>query len=248
MASVKKSHYGSLTDGRGVEAYTLRNTKGTEVKVVTYGARLVSWRTMVKSYRFMDIAGHRELAALEKSARGAVIAADGKENFEKIIWDAEEVYEGVKFTHSGGDFNGSVLYSLSNDNELSVIFKTDGQRLAHKGVFSLSNVAVEVFADNYAAGAKTGQWTVRDEKPEVVMEAGMFGYDPTCPIDYYGAGLKKSVHLQSDDICLSLTGFCTGLGCKLGMESMDTSVVLFDETYAEGEWQGQTVYATKFLK
>ena len=43
MATIKKESFGKLSDGREVELYTLRNTKGTEVKVTTYGARLVAW-------------------------------------------------------------------------------------------------------------------------------------------------------------------------------------------------------------
>ena len=37
MATIKKESFGKLSDGRAVELYTLRNTKGTEVKVTTYG-------------------------------------------------------------------------------------------------------------------------------------------------------------------------------------------------------------------
>ena len=46
MAMIKKEAFGKLSDGRAVELYTLRNTKGTEAKITTYGARLVSWRVM----------------------------------------------------------------------------------------------------------------------------------------------------------------------------------------------------------
>lgn len=249
MADIKKSHYGVLKNGYGVDAYTLRNTKGTEVKVIPYGARLVSWRTMAKSYRFVDIIRHKDISLLETSERGAVIAADGKEGFEKIIWNAETLYEGVKFTHDGDDFKGSVLYSLSNDNELSVIMETNGQRLSHKGVFALTGAKISVFADGYNGETK-GEWTVRDENPEIVMEPGMFGYDPTCPIDYYDAGLRKAVLLESDEMRLSLMAFFSGLGCRLTMESMDTGISLYDEKNSDGQdaWKGQAVYAIKSLK
>ena len=247
MASIKKSHFGALTNGVGVDVYTLRNTKGTEVKVIPYGARMISWRTMAKSYRFVDILRHKDLSALENSDRGAVISADGSPGVEKILWNAEELYEGVKFTHTGDDFSGSVLYSLSNDNELSIIAETNGKKLAHKGVFAMPLSTLAVFAENYE-GEKTGEWTVKDETPEIVMEPGMFGYDPTCPIDYYDAGLRKAVLMQSEEMRLQLMAFFSGLKCRLTMESMDTGIILSDDRAASDTWKGQTVYALKLLK
>ena len=247
MASIKRAHFGSLSNGVGVDSYTLRNTKGTEVKVIPYGARLVSWRTMAKSYRFVDILRHKEISTLETSDRGAVISADGKPGLEKILWNAEELYEGVKFTHQCDDFVGSVLYSLSNDNELSIIMETNGARLAHKGVFAMPISTLDVFADSYE-GERTGEWTIRDETPEIVMEPGMFGYDPTCPIDYYDAGLRKAVLVESEDMRLSMMGFFSGLKCRLSMESMDLGIVMSDDKKISDSWNGQAVYALKLMK
>ena len=51
MATIKKESFGKLSDGRAVELYTLRNTKGTEVKVTTYGARLVAWSAFGKDHQ-----------------------------------------------------------------------------------------------------------------------------------------------------------------------------------------------------
>ena len=48
MAIIKKESFGKLSDGREVFCYTLRNTKGTEAKVINYGARLVGWRVFGK--------------------------------------------------------------------------------------------------------------------------------------------------------------------------------------------------------
>ena len=248
MASIKKSHFGALSSGVGVDAYTLRNTKGTEVKVIPFGARLVSWRTMAKSYRFVDILRHKEIGVLATSDRGAVVYADGTKGAEDIMWNVEEVYEGVKFTHAGDDFSGSVLYSLSNDNELSIIMETNGKKLAHKGVFAMPISTLDVFAENYD-GEKTGEWRIKDEIPEIIMEPGMFGYDPTCPIDYYDAGLRRAVLIEAEEMLLSMTAFYTGLDCKLTLESMDTGILLSDTDKAvQGDWKGQTVYALKLMK
>ena len=55
MAVIKKESFGKLSDGREAFLYTLRNTKGTEVKVTTYGARLVSWRIYGKEDKKVDV-------------------------------------------------------------------------------------------------------------------------------------------------------------------------------------------------
>ena len=250
MASIKKSHFGELSSGLGIDAYTLRNTKGTEVKVITFGARLVSWRTMAKSYRFVDILRHKDIGTLAQSDRGAMVFADGTPGAENIVWQAEELYEGVKFTHAGEDFSGSVLYSLSNDNELSIIAETqNGVKLAHKGVFAMTVTTLDVYAENYD-GEGTGEWRIKDEVPEIVMEPGMFGYDPTCPIDYYDAGLRCAAMVEAEDMRLRLTAFNTGLKCKLGKVGQDISITLSDENpeKSENPWRAQTVYALKLLK
>ena len=48
-------------------------------------------------------------------------------------------------------------------------------------------------------------WVIRDEKPVVEMKPGMFGFDPSCPIDYVGGGLKKAAYAESDQSGFTLT-------------------------------------------
>lgn len=55
MAEVKKETFGHLSDGREVFLFTLRNTKGTEAAVTTYGARLVSWKAFDKDFVKRDV-------------------------------------------------------------------------------------------------------------------------------------------------------------------------------------------------
>ena len=55
MAKIRKEAFGKLSDGTEVFLYTLRNTKGTEASITTYGARLVKWRKMDKDGKFVDV-------------------------------------------------------------------------------------------------------------------------------------------------------------------------------------------------
>jgi aldose 1-epimerase len=52
-ATVGRSPFGALPDGRAVDLFTLKNSRGVEVRVMTYGATIVSIRTP-------DRAGHVE--------------------------------------------------------------------------------------------------------------------------------------------------------------------------------------------
>ena len=66
MAKIRKESFGKLRDGQEVFLYTLRNTKGTEVAVTTYGARLVKWRKMTPEGKFIDILlGYDDAAGYE---------------------------------------------------------------------------------------------------------------------------------------------------------------------------------------
>lgn len=205
MAIIKKEAFGTLSDGSKVELYTLRNTKGTEAKITTYGARLVSWRTFDRNYKPVDVVlGYADAAAYEKddTSMGGVVGRhanriaggkaviDGKEyqldlntgskmqnhihggfkGFHDQLWTAEETYEGVKFTYKAKDGEGgypgnmtvSVIYSLSNDNELSLKYEAVSDKdticnITNHSYFNLNGFAsdpvlgqkIQIFADKY---------------------------------------------------------------------------------------------------
>jgi aldose 1-epimerase len=52
---VKKEAFGTTADGKAVELYTLTNTHGIEVRVMTYGGIIVSVKTPDKNGHFADI-------------------------------------------------------------------------------------------------------------------------------------------------------------------------------------------------
>lgn len=306
MAIIRKEPFGSLSDGREVERYTLRNTKGTEVGVITYGARLVSWRILGPGAKFLDVVlGYANAASYEKddTAMGGVvgrhanriaggrIALNGRtyqlelntgshgqnhihggfHGFHDQLWTAEETYEGVLLTYHSRDGEGGypgnmtvkVLYSLSNDNELSIQYEAMSDQdticnLTNHTYFNLDGYQagpvldqkIQIFADRYtwsdAESLPDGRilpvdgtpmdlrrltrigdhidddfdelqmgcgydhnWCIKDGPAVVEMKPGMFGYDPHCPIDYLGAGLKKAAYAASGRSGLTLTCYTT---------------------------------------
>jgi aldose 1-epimerase len=66
--SVKKAAWGKTSDGEPVEIYTLKNSKGAEARIITYGGAVVSLKMPDKNGRFADIVlGYDTVADYEKN-------------------------------------------------------------------------------------------------------------------------------------------------------------------------------------
>jgi aldose 1-epimerase len=154
--------FGELADGTPAEIYTLRNNRGLEARVISYGAIITSLRTPDSDGQYADIVlGFDDLDGYVQRSPyfGAVVGRfanriangrfvlDGKtyqlpindppntlhggdRGFDKVVWDVkprkgDDVLE-LSHTSPDGDqgFPGEliarVIYTLSDDNELSV--------------------------------------------------------------------------------------------------------------------------------
>ncbi len=205
MARIRKESFGRLSDGREAFLYTLRNTKGTEAAVTTYGARLVKWRAMDKEDKFIDVVlGYGDVSGYEQddTSMGGIVGrhanriAGGKAvidgrtyqldlndgshgqnhihggnvGFHNRLWEAEVVDTGVKLTLTSPDGEGgypgtmkvSVIYGLSNDNELSIRYEAVCDQdtvinLTNHSYFNLDGCdsgdvldqRIQIFADTY---------------------------------------------------------------------------------------------------
>ena len=239
MAHIKKEDPITISEGISADVYTLRNNKGTAIKVLTYGARLISWRFLGKGYKFVDVLANSDVS---DQSRGAVI--NSEKDLTKEIWEAEETYEGLKLVQLGS----TVIYSLSNDNELSIKYESHTAALHNRLVFNteiLKDPKIKVFSDEFKGEhqALTSdydfKWEIRDREAEVEMELGQFGYDPTCPIDYLDAGLKNAAEVFSSEAGLLLQVYETEL--PLHFSAVKSGLLI--ET--GGMTQGQVVYVLK---
>ena len=111
MPAIKKESAGVAS------IWTLRNTKGNELKVTDLGARVVSMRFRDKDFK--------NRIMLKDDAAGVVLV-DGGTDFAKILWKGEQFIEGVKFSAELNGKSVAVTYSLSNDNEISVKYEASG--------------------------------------------------------------------------------------------------------------------------
>ena len=234
MPSIKKETSGEAT------IWTLRNTKGNELKVTNLGARVVSMRFRDKNFKNNFV--------LKDGA--SVVLVDGGADFEKIIWQAEELIEGVKFTAQLGGKSASVLYSVSNDNEISITYEATGvEDISTQMVFTLPDA-------DFRACQKGAAWEkISDEKiypvtepAEVEMELGMFGYDPGCPIDYLDAGLKNAANIFSAPTSIDVIVYATQNEIHALAVDGGFAIKTSGSNAADGKIKSQTVYMLKNRK
>jgi aldose 1-epimerase len=129
-SSVTKTAFGTTPDGVGVDVYTLK-ADGIEVKIATYGARVVSLKTADREGRMENVVlGYSDLdgyLADTNSYLGAIVGRygnriafgkfsidghayqvpvndhanslhGGTKGFDKLVWQARAVTDGVEFT------------------------------------------------------------------------------------------------------------------------------------------------------
>ena len=228
MPAIKKETAGEAT------IWTLRNTKGNELKVTNLGARVVSMRFRDKNFKNQFVL----------KDDGGNVFVDGGADFAKILWQGEELIEGIKFTAQVGDKSASVLYSISNDNEISITYESSGvEDISTEMVFTLPDA-------DFRACQKGAAWEkISDEKiypvtqpAEVEMELGMFGYDPGCPIDYLDAGLKNAANIFSAPTSIDVIVYATQ--DKIHVRAVDDGFAI----KTSGSGKGQTVYMLKNRK
>ena len=212
--------------------WTIRNNKGNELKVTNLGARAVSLRFRDKDFKNQFVLKESNLLV------------DGGADFADIAWQAEELFEGVKFTAELNGKSATVLYSLSNDNEISIKYESNGvEDISAEMIFALPDV-------DFRACQKGAAWEkISDEKnypvtepAEVMMEIGMFGYDPGCPIDYIDAGLKNMTNIFCEALSIEVIGYATQ--DRVHVKPVDGGFAI----RTSGATSGQTVYMIKNRK
>lgn len=209
--------------------YTLRNNKGNELKVTEIGARAVSLRFRDKDFKNQFVLKESNLLV------------DGGE--ADVTWKAEELFEGVKFTAELNGKSASVTYSISNDNEISIRSEGDVADISAEMIFALPDV-------DFRACQKGAAWEkISDEKiypvtepAEVMMELGMFGYDPGCPIDYLDAGLKNAANIFCEALSIEIIVYSTQ--DKVHVRAVEGGFAI----RTNGVAVGQTVYMLKNRK
>ena len=252
MPSIKKESFGKLSDGCEAALYTLRNSKGNELKVTNYGARIVSMRFRNKDFQNKFVLkSYPDVAGYEKDDAAGVVYIDDAKDFDKILWDTEEITEGLKLTAAVDEKSAEIVYSLSNDNEISITYKAKGvEDISTQLIFSadvLTDSRFNIYDEAKSQGKIAGKnvYSIIDKPAEVLMEVGMFGYDPGCPIDWLNSGLKNAADIVSEAANIAINVFATQNNLHLEEVDGGFAIKTSGTKSADGEIKSQTVYVLK---
>ena len=252
MPSIKKEAFGKLEDGRKATLYTLRNNKGNELKVTDYGARIVSVRFRNKDFENkLVLKSYPDVSGYEKDDAAGIVYVDGANEFDKIIWDAENIIEGLKLTATVGDKSAEIIYSISNDNEISIKYNAKGvEDISTQLIFNaetLPDSDLKIYDEAKSEGKISGKnvYSIIDKPAEVLMEVGMFGYDPGCPIDWNEAGLKNAADIISEAADIMLNIYATQDNLHVEEVEGGFAIKTSGTKSADGEIKSQTVYVLK---
>lgn len=254
MATIKKESFGKLSDGRETLIYTLRNNKGNEFKVTDFGARVVSLRFRDKNFANKFVfKSYPDASGYENNFDAGVVFVDGGIDFAKIIWQSEEIKEGVKFSAEIDNKKVQIIYGISNDNEISI--KYEGE--------NISDISTQIIFDKnsftdaeimpYSEGEEKSKistkiYKIIDKPAEVEFVEGMFGYDFGCPIDYYDAGLKNAADIFSDKTKILLQVYATQENLHVEEVDGDFAIKTSGTKIADNKIKSQTVYILKNRK
>lgn len=235
MPTIKKE-----TAGENI-IYTLRNNKGNELKTTDAGAKIISLR-----FRDKDFSNK----FLLKEGKTLV---DGADDFDKIIWQSESFEQGVRFTANQDNKKIEIIYSISNDNELSIKYQAEGvQDISAELSFDgeiLSDSEITPYAENSAKELICNKtYDIIDKPAEVEFVEGMFGYDFGCPIDYYDAGLKNAADILSNGASILIQVFASQNKLQVEKSESGFTVKTADTKISDGKIISQTVYIFKNKK
>lgn len=255
MANVKQESFGKLSDGKEAKIFTLRNTKGNELKVTDYGARVVSIRFRDKSFtnKFL-LKSYEDVSGYEKDSAAGIVFVDEGEDFGKILWDAQTTLEGVKFSAEIDGKKAEIIYSISNDNEVSIRYEATGANEISTQLLFSADALPDSDINPYAEGAEKGKisgkniYQIIDQPAEVLMEVGMFGYDPGCPIDYLEAGLKNAADIFSAPSSIDVKIYATQDELHVSEVDGGFSIKTGGTKSSDGKIKAQTVYVFKNRK
>ncbi|XP_055337722.1 galactose mutarotase-like isoform X2 [Paramacrobiotus metropolitanus] len=138
-----KTTFGQLNFSQNVHQYTIRNSRGSQMSLIDYGARIVGLKVLAANGMFVDVVrGFRALqdyvnddqhvGTLMRRVAGKIEpmkvydAVQGLIGFDKVIWHAELIEDsygvGVRFRHGSlSSTEGCVVeYRLNNEDEVII--------------------------------------------------------------------------------------------------------------------------------
>ena len=133
---VRKESFGKTGDGRPVDLYTLTNSKGMEVRAMTYGGIIVSLRVPDKNGNLGDVVlGHDKARRLsgEPPYFGAIVG-----RYANRIANATFTLDGAKYTLAKNDGPNSLHGGTNGFNKQALGSQGVQERQRRRSCFQLS--------------------------------------------------------------------------------------------------------------
>ncbi len=122
---ITKTSFGTTTDGKRVDAYTLENSSGMSVQLITYGATINSIFVPDKNGEaadvlvgFDDLDGNEKLSNYQGQTVGryANRIAGGKFSIDGVEYNVEKNEKGSTCLHGGGELSHAVWNAIIIDD------------------------------------------------------------------------------------------------------------------------------------
>ena len=276
---ITKNFFGKTADGRAVDCYELKNSAGTTAKIITYGARLQSWIfngvDVVLGYDDMTayekdaayigaivgrcanrIGGAKfelngKIYEIDKNDAGKNHLHGGFNGFEKKIWSAEIVGDGLKMTVETPDGEGgypgnlkaTVIYTLTENNALEIDYSAISDadtlcNLTNHTYFNLDGFGsgdvlsqkIQIFADSYtwanAESVPDGRILPVENTPMDLRKIHKIGEHINDDFDELNFG-----HGYDHNFCVGKLGEMKKVACA---ESSDAKIILEVSTTMPG--------------
>ena len=140
---IVKNSFGTTSKGEAVDIYTIRNSAGTAVDILTYGATVNSIYVADKDGVFADVLsgfdtveGHEKLSDYQGMTVGryANRLANGKFSIDGVEYDGEKNEKGITCLHGGGELSTAVWKAfIVDDNAIEMNYTSPDGAMGFPG-------------------------------------------------------------------------------------------------------------------
>ncbi len=172
---IVKNSFGITAKGEAVDVYTIRNSSGTAVDIITYGATVNSIYVADKDGNFADvlsgfdtIEGHEKLSDYQGMTVGryANRLAGGKFSIDGVEYNVEKNEKGITCLHGGAELSTAVWKAfIVDDNAIEMNYTSPDGAMGFPGKVEFK-VTFTLHEDN---ALKIEYFAISDKKTVINM-------------------------------------------------------------------------------
>jgi aldose 1-epimerase len=172
---ITKKDFGTTQSGESVALYTLENSKGVSVDLITYGATINAIRVPDRNGEFADVVkgfdtieGHEKYSNYQGMTVGryANRIADGKFSIDGTEYALEKNEKGITCLHGGGELSHAVWKAIiTDDTSIDMSYSSPDGAMGFPGTVDFT-VKFTLYEDN---ALKIDYSAVSDKKTVINM-------------------------------------------------------------------------------